>query len=188
MAQTLEAAALRLFDEHGFAAVTVDMIAKDVGVSSRTFYRVFPTKEDVFQLWIDRRSATLRQALAARPLDEPAFLAVRRGIEAQVATEDLDHLMRWISVVAQNPDVMASVLGGIQIKNEGVIAEFIASRIGAAPDDLVPMLMAGAFGRGLLDANARWYASGGDLRACVSTSLDVLQKGVGDLTLGGLST
>ena len=35
----LEAVALRLFDERGFANVTVDDIAEDAGISARTFYR-----------------------------------------------------------------------------------------------------------------------------------------------------
>jgi AcrR family transcriptional regulator len=183
MALELESVALRLFQEHGFGGVTVDMIAKEAGVSARTFYRTFPAKEDVFQLWIDARSTALHEEFAARPADETVFLAVRRGIEAQVAAEDVERLALWIDVVTQNPEVMASVLGGIQLKNEGTIAAFIAERIRAAPDDLVPLLLAGAFGRALLDAHARWYASGGDLEALVAESLDVLQRAVGDANL-----
>jgi AcrR family transcriptional regulator len=39
-------AALELFEQHGFAATTVDEIARHAGVSSSTFFRCFATKED----------------------------------------------------------------------------------------------------------------------------------------------
>jgi AcrR family transcriptional regulator len=39
--------ALVMFDEQGFEATTVDELAQGAGVSRRTFFRYFPTKEDV---------------------------------------------------------------------------------------------------------------------------------------------
>ena len=40
-------AAFALFDERGFDATTVDHIAERAGVGRTTFFRHFPTKEDV---------------------------------------------------------------------------------------------------------------------------------------------
>lgn len=42
--RALQAAALALVERHGFAAVTVDDIAAEAGVSRRTFFNYFPTK------------------------------------------------------------------------------------------------------------------------------------------------
>lgn len=45
--QRLQDEALRLFEEDGFDAVTVEDVAQAAGVSHMTFYRHFPTKESV---------------------------------------------------------------------------------------------------------------------------------------------
>ena len=122
MILTLEDVALRLFEEHGFAEVTVDQIASEAKISPRTFYRYFPAKEDVLQLSIDRRSDALRTALAARPDDEPPLQSLRLALEQELSTEDMVMLRRWIGVVAATPSVLRLVVGGIQLESYRVMA------------------------------------------------------------------
>ncbi|GAA2747222.1 MULTISPECIES: TetR family transcriptional regulator [Kitasatospora] len=47
MRDSLVAAAFRLFLEHGYEQTTVDDIVKAAGVGRRSFFRYFPSKEDV---------------------------------------------------------------------------------------------------------------------------------------------
>jgi hypothetical protein len=54
----------------------------------RTFYRVFPTKEDVLQVQIDRRAGTVRAGLEARPPDEAPLLSLRLGLADAASRED----------------------------------------------------------------------------------------------------
>ena len=62
----LHSAAMRLFAERGYEATSVDDIAAAAGVSVRTFFRYFGTKEDV--LFARRMDiGALVDALAAQP-------------------------------------------------------------------------------------------------------------------------
>jgi AcrR family transcriptional regulator len=176
MIEELEAVALRLFEERGFRDVTVDEIASEARISTRTFYRYFPNKEDVLQVQIDRRSRDLRAALTARPAGEAPLHALRLALAEHLAAEDPVLLRRWISVIAANPAVLNSVLGGIQRKTQRVIAEFFGSRLGLSSDALVPTMLAAASGGVIQAAHVDWYVNGGDLATKVSEAFGVLER------------
>jgi AcrR family transcriptional regulator len=179
MVSELEAVALRLFEQRSFGEVTVEEIASEAQISVRTFYRYFPTKEDVLQLRIERRSATLRLALAARPADEPPLHSLRVALAEVVATEDGELLRRWIAVVAATPSLLKGVLGGIHLKGQAVIAEFFGARLGLPSDALVPTVLAAAAGGVIQATQTRWYVEGGDLPSAFSDGFAVLERGLG---------
>jgi AcrR family transcriptional regulator len=179
MMSELESVALALFEERGFDDVTVEDIASEVQISVRTFYRYFAGKEDVFQQQISRRSEGLRAALAARPLDEPPVHSLRLALAEQISTEDPELLRRWMRVIVATPNVVQAVLGGIQLKTQRVIAEFLGSRLGVPSDALVPTMLAAAT-QGVIQATqTQWLFNGGDLAAAISAGLEVLEHGIG---------
>ncbi len=178
MLSELEAVALRLFDQRGFANVTVEEIALEAHISVRTFYRYFAAKDDVLQLRIDRRSDILREALAARPANEPPLRSLRLVLEAEFSTVDPIVLRRWIAVIADNPNVMKGVVGAIQLKIQPVIAEFLGSRLGLPSDALVPTMLAAASIGVVQAAHTQWFIHDGDLATTMSASLAVLEKGI----------
>jgi AcrR family transcriptional regulator len=178
MVLEVEAIALRLFDARGFGEVTVDEIAAEAGISVRTFYRYFPTKEDVLQTRIDQRAATLRSALAARPEDEPPFHVLRIAYAHAVAIEDAELRRVWTSVVAATPNVLKGVLGGILLKTQRVIAEFFAVRFGVPSDSFGPMMLAAAAQGVVQAAQTHWFVNGGDLASTISAGLELLERGI----------
>ncbi len=179
MVAAVEAVALRLFDERGFGDVTIEEIAGQAGISPRTFYRYFPSKEDILQVQIERRSDSLRSALAARPADEPLLLSLRLALEEVLAEEDLARIRQWTNVIVATPSVMRSVYGGLQLKSQRVMAEFFSTRLDLPVDGLVPSVLAAAAGGVVQAAQTRWYFHGGDLAVTVSEGLRVLELATG---------
>ncbi len=175
IATAIEAVALRRFAADGFGTVTVETIAREVGISVRTFYRYFPAKEDVLQLRIERRTDALAAALAARPAGEPPLEAVRRALVAAVAHEDPASLRRWTDVISTAPGLIRGVLGGIALKSNRVLAEFLGLRLGQPATALVPTMLAAAIGGVIQAAQTQWYLEGGDLGDRLSAGLAVLE-------------
>ena len=80
----LQRAALRLFLEHGYDAVSVAAIAQDVGVSHMTFFRHFPTKESV--VVGDLFDPAIAAAVASRPgVASPLARAVEGLVDAMAS-------------------------------------------------------------------------------------------------------
>src|SRR6267143_4250275 len=82
----LAEAALRLFTERGFTETTAREIAAAVGVSERTFFRYFASKEDVVLGVLDDLGIELAARLAVRPAGEPPFTALRRSFDLMSET------------------------------------------------------------------------------------------------------
>jgi AcrR family transcriptional regulator len=82
-------AAIDLFAERGFDQVTVDQVAAAVGISTRSFNRYFPSKEDVVMgeatvAW----GEYVRDALGARPADEPVWNSLHAAYDKMLAASE----------------------------------------------------------------------------------------------------
>jgi AcrR family transcriptional regulator len=80
--EALRQAALVRFLAQGVEATSADQIAADAGVSLRTFYRHFTSKQDLLFADFDAGLQWFRSALASRPADEPVITAVNNAISA----------------------------------------------------------------------------------------------------------
>ncbi|MEU0487667.1 helix-turn-helix domain-containing protein [Nocardiopsis sp. NPDC006139] len=75
-------AGMALFLDQGFEETTVDQIAEAAGISRRSFFRYFATKEDVVLGDMIERGHRIGAALAARPSGEEPWAAVRAALMA----------------------------------------------------------------------------------------------------------
>lgn len=102
-------AAIDLFVEHGFDTTSMEDVASAAGVSRRTLYRYFATKDDIVfeapRQWLE----VLDGVLSDRREDEPTRDLFRRGlIEVAGFVEDhADAVLRAYSVVASSPALAA---------------------------------------------------------------------------------
>lgn len=99
--------ALGLFLAHGFEQTTIDQIAKAAGMSRATFFRYFPTKEDVVLVMAEDYARHAREALEGRPDDEPVWTALRHALEPAVREQgkDVAAALRTARAVIQSPSV-----------------------------------------------------------------------------------
>src|SRR3954468_151300 len=78
--EALRQAALNSFVRRGFANVTVSELAREAGVTERTFFRHFPTKEAVLFQDYETQVEWLSEALSQRPASEGLIEAVLASI------------------------------------------------------------------------------------------------------------
>jgi len=107
--EALQEAAMERFARQGFDGTTVEEIAEACEVSPRTFFRYFPTKEDVLFADAAARRERLLAVIAERPVDEPAFVALRAAMRALAADyrDDRAALVTRSKIVAASPHLQA---------------------------------------------------------------------------------
>jgi AcrR family transcriptional regulator len=184
-AAELEAAAYRLFGERGFDAVTVDDIAAEADVSRRTFFRYFASKEDVLLADHFTQLARLREAMAARPSDEPIITALRNALLSM--TGDFEQRKEMVilrgRLMRDTPSLQARSLVHQKLW-EDAMQEMVAERLGVDPaKDLRPGVVSAATLAAMRVAFTNWLSAGckSDLIALTAEALDLLDGGLQQL-------
>ncbi|WP_328584454.1 TetR/AcrR family transcriptional regulator [Streptomyces sp. NBC_00370] len=77
--------ALRLFTEQGYDETTIAQIAREAGVSQRTLFRYFGTKEDLLGGGQERFGQVLTGTISGLPADVGVWEALRAGVAAVLA-------------------------------------------------------------------------------------------------------
>ena len=183
--EALRQAALKSFARKGFANVTVTELAAEAGVTERTFFRHFPTKEAVLFQDYETQLEWLAEALAQRPASESLFDAVL----ASVATfpHDLEVVRQAATARTEliNAERIASHLRVVQSSFADVLTEFVRNRKRDMPNiDLAAEVAGSALAAALVVAVQNWGRNGcvGDLGELVAASLDLVRSGLAPLT------
>jgi AcrR family transcriptional regulator len=175
--------ALELFEQHGYDAVGIDDIAAAAGISRRTFFRYFESKEGVVLPFEGERLDVLRQTLAARADHEPPLTAVRRAVQTIAAgADDAERTaaLARMRIVESNPSVHARSLELLS-QWETAVREVIAEAEGEDPETSMSARVTAAAAIAAFRAAAEvWLANGGagDLTALLDEAFDVLAAGL----------
>ena len=131
----IQSQALRLFELQGYAATTVDQIAEAAEVSQSTFFRYFPSKEDVVLL--DRYDPLLLAALVAQPAELSPIAALRRTLRSVLGglpAEELERERQRAMLVVSVPELRARALDDLTASLQP-FNEAVAERTGRPVDD-----------------------------------------------------
>ena len=186
--QAIADAALRLFAARGFEHVTVAEVARAAGVSEKTVFNYFPTKEDLFFDEAAEREQALLALLRERAPGESILAALRRLNITTCERMLSDGFSDFARVIEETP--------ALQAKERALFAHFSASLAEAIREELgCDQVSAAVTATALVGAHwslfreARRRALAGErgpaaakrLRADIERAFDLLEHGFGHL-------
>jgi AcrR family transcriptional regulator len=173
-------AALRLFATKGFAATTVEDIAASAEVAPRTFYRYFPTKEDVAFTDQDAEDKVMAEVMAERRDGESDIDLLTRAIRAvlTVSESNLERMAGMYKVIQETPAVQARALQ-MMIEGERKIVETLLANGDGTPEaEFRARVLAASVAAAARSAFIFWLESGqrGSLQAACDSALALLRS------------
>ncbi|HEX5117503.1 MAG TPA: TetR family transcriptional regulator [Pseudonocardiaceae bacterium] len=144
MRRDIQSTALRLFDEQGYDATTVQQIAEAAVISESTFYRYFPTKADIVMQ--DDLDPVFVRVFRAQPAELSAVDAVRAAATSVLGSlppEDVARQQERMELIQAVPELRALMLDQFVIGMD-LLADELALRTGRSSDDLAVRALAGA--------------------------------------------
>jgi AcrR family transcriptional regulator len=181
----IQAEALRLFADKGYTQTTVEDIADAAAISPRTFFRYFPSKEDVV-MWDEYDDPVALDLLAAQPEDEPLAETIRAVVRETLEglyRHDPERLLTRVQLASTVPELRARF---VEEQTRGIeqLTEVFATRRGARVDELTLRVVGSAMLAAVSVALDAWQRDGGkaDLLALLDRATDALATGVGELS------
>ncbi len=100
--------AMALFAEKGYNETTVDEVAAAAGVSRRTLFNYFRTKEDLALSGLSEQGDVIAERLSGRPADENAWVSLRYAFQVLDEIEATpQHRLEIISMLFDNEALRA---------------------------------------------------------------------------------
>ncbi len=166
-----------LFVQQGYDATTVDEIAAAAGMSQRSFFRYFATKEDVVLVKFEAVGELLASVLADRPASEDAWTALRHSFDVIVEATERDP--RYGLALLRITDQSAALRAGRleqQLHWQELLTPLVAERMNQ-PADPGPAALTAAALACLNVANIAWLVSDGtdSLRRLVDDAMAAVQ-------------
>jgi AcrR family transcriptional regulator len=153
-------AAVELFLERGYDAVTMDDIAGAAGISRTTLWRYFRTKGEILWGHNTERLGETQAALAAQPaevsLAEGAVNALRSTLAAHPGESAFNKTQ--IRLIVGAPSSATSIWTTYQAWGR-VVVEYVASRRGGSPDNLANQVAGMMLWAAIWAAYVHWACS-----------------------------
>jgi AcrR family transcriptional regulator len=175
----LQDAALQLAARHGVDKVSVEAIAEAAGVSPRTFFNYFSSKEDAILGGAPSDPSPLADLLRARPEDEEPLDALRAALKDSVESlkDDPDRWALRRQLTVRHPELATRYAARLARLEQDLVVE-IARRLDLDPDhDLYPGTVVGAAMAAVRVAMTVWQNQDHppDLDGLIDRAIDLLE-------------
>jgi mycofactocin system transcriptional regulator len=177
----LERVALDLFTTRGFDETTVDDIAAAAGIGRRTFFRYYASKNDAVWGDFDAELDKLRRWFDECNPDVRLMDAVHYAVLTfnRLDSDQVPWHRRRMALILNTPALQAHSTP-MYARWRAVIAEFAAGRMGAAPQDMVPQLIAYAALGAAVAAYEQWLRDeDAELEPLLDLAMAELSRGFG---------
>jgi AcrR family transcriptional regulator len=148
--RTIRLEAFRLFREQGYNETTVEQIAAAADVSPSTFFRYFPSKEQL--VLADDLDPVIIEALRRQPRDVRPMAAFREAVRevfANLPAAELAFEQERQALLFHVPE-LRSAIGLEMMRSIDLLSGLLADHLGRSPDDFEVRVAAGAMtGAGL---------------------------------------
>lgn len=175
--------ALELFAHRGFAAVSVDDVARAAGIARRTVFRYYASKNAIPWGDFDAHLQHLRELLDRVDPDVPLGAALRAALldfNTFDESETVRHRQR-MRVILQTAELQAYSMT-MYAGWRQVIARFVARRSGVKTADLLPQTVAWMMLGIALSAYEHWLEDESvSLQQTLADAFDVVRDGLDEL-------
>ncbi|MGC9156019.1 MAG: TetR family transcriptional regulator [Ferrimicrobium sp.] len=172
----LTEAAAELFVLKGFDQTTVEEIAQAAGISPRTFFRYFATKDEVVMSFLWLKVDKLLGSLAVRPKEEELLESVQVVFRSSEADGNVERDRQLLRLLATTPSLRARWL--IDGWESAVrLRPIIAERLGTEATNPRVALIANTLFMVAETVLDRWSVEGGDFVDELVTSLVLINRG-----------
>ncbi|MFC0634845.1 TetR/AcrR family transcriptional regulator [Brevundimonas balnearis] len=154
----IQGEALRLFMTHGFEAVTLDQIAEAAGVSRRSLFHYFASKEEMALSAKVEIGPRLAQAVARRPADE-SLLDMAEAALTEMAQDFQGPEARALARLISTTPALEAGDHAKYAALETTLAAAMAERSGRAADDAEIVVVAAAAIAIMRHATDAWLAA-----------------------------
>src|SRR5579871_281722 len=138
--EAIKRAALDLFAERGYDATTLAEVAEAAGVSTRTIFAYFESKEDILFCTVEALRDALAAALAERPGGKDALGTLRDFVLSVAHAKG--EFERKLESMIESDDTLLCHKRARLAQLQDLLAGAIAADLGVGADDFRPQVAA----------------------------------------------
>ncbi|MFF7189100.1 TetR/AcrR family transcriptional regulator [Streptomyces sp. NPDC008222] len=177
--RALQSSAVDLFRRHGPEAVTVESICAAAGVSPRTFFNYFSTKDEAAFVLEEGTPELIEERITGRPAEETPLEAIRAVFVARLS--ELATSKIWLDrmlLLRERPELLPRIVLTNRIV-EDAVTRAVAARTGLPEYHLYVRTTAATVFAALQAAISCWQPDAGpDVVTLVTEAVEMVSRGL----------